>query len=99
MGRSHTARLVGLSLKGGIAELGQDVGAAAGDELVIDAAGFPRLTSHVERVRAARDGRVLVAFRHSLDPQAHDRLIVKLYTGDYSNDILQLDTPVIVSRL
>jgi cellulose synthase (UDP-forming) len=99
MGRSHTARLVGLSLKGGIAELGQDVGAAAGDELVIDAAGFPRLTSHVERVRAARDGRVFVAFRHSLDPQAHDRLIVKLYTGDYSNDILQLDTPVIVSRL
>jgi cellulose synthase (UDP-forming) len=99
MGRSHAARLVGLSLEAGIAEFGQDLGFAAGDELVIEAAGFPRLPSRVERVSTARDGRVFIVFKHGLDPQAHDRLIVKLYTGDYSQEILQLDTPAIMSGL
>ena len=76
-----------------------DLGFAAGDELVIEAAGFPRLPSRVEGVSTARDGRVFIAFKHGLEPQAHDRLIVKLYTGDYSQEILQLDTPGIVSGL
>ena len=52
-----------------------DLGFAAGDELVIEAAGFPRLPSRVEGVSTARDGRVFIAFKHGLEPQAHDRLM------------------------
>jgi cellulose synthase (UDP-forming) len=34
-----------------------------------------------------------------LDLAAHDSLIVKLYTGEYSQDIRRLDTPAIFGGL
>ena len=98
-GRFLAGRLLSLSLQSGIVELRQDVPVGIGDEVLIEAAGFPLLPSRVEKIGKQREGHVPVRFKHSLDPVARDRLIVKLYTGGYSQEIRQLDTPAIVSGL
>jgi cellulose synthase (UDP-forming) len=96
-GRVLSGRLVSLSLESGIVEFQQDLPIAIGDELVIEATGFPRFLSRVEKISKQRKGHVAIQFKHSPDPVARDRLIVKLYTGGYSQEIRQLDTPAIVS--
>jgi cellulose synthase (UDP-forming) len=92
-------RLLSLSLESGVVELRQDGPVGVGDEVLIEAAGFPRLPSRVEKISKPQEGRVSIQFRQSLDPAARDCLIVKLYTGGYSQEIRQLDTPAIVSGL
>ncbi len=92
-------RLASLSLESGVMEFRQALPVAAGDELVIEAAGFPRFLSRVEKTSQQGDGPVSIEFKHSLDAAARDRLIVKLYTGDYSQEIRQLDKPAIVGGL
>jgi cellulose synthase (UDP-forming) len=96
-GRVLSGRLVSLSLESGIVEFQQDLPIAIGDELVIEATGFPRFLSRVKKISKQRKGHVTIQFKHSPDPVARDRLIVKLYTGGYSQEIPQLDTPAIVS--
>jgi cellulose synthase (UDP-forming) len=98
-GRPLSGRLLSLSLETGIVELRQDVSVVIGDEVLIEAAGFPPLPSRVEKIGKQREGQVCIRFKHSLDPLARDRLIVKLYTGGYSQEIRQLDTPAILSGL
>jgi cellulose synthase (UDP-forming) len=98
-GRSLPGRLVSLSLDSGIVEFRQDLPIGIGEEVLVEAAGFPLLPSRVETIGQQREGHISVRFKHSLDPAAHDRLIVKLYTGDYSHDIPRLDTPAIVGGL
>jgi cellulose synthase (UDP-forming) len=98
--RLLTGRLFSLSLQSGALELPQDVPIGIGDEVMIEAAGFPRLPCRVEKISTPREGRVsIIRFEHSLDPAERDRLIVKLYTGGYSQEIRQLDTPAILSGL
>jgi cellulose synthase (UDP-forming) len=70
-----------------------------GDEVLVEAAGFPLLPSRVKQIGRQGEGQVSVRFKHNLDPAARDRLIVKLYTGGYSQEIRRLDTPAIVSGL
>jgi cellulose synthase (UDP-forming) len=98
-GRSLPARLVSLSLDSGVVEVRQDVPMIIGGEVLVEAAGFPPLPSRVEKIDKQGEGHVSVWFKHGLDPAAHDRLIVKLYTGDYSQEIRRLDTPAIVGGL
>jgi cellulose synthase (UDP-forming) len=98
-GRFLAGRLLSLSLQSGIVELRHDVPVGIGDEVRIEAAGFPLLPSRVEKIGKQREGHVSVRFKHRLDPVARDRLIVKLYTGGYSQEIRQLDTPAIVGGL
>jgi cellulose synthase/poly-beta-1,6-N-acetylglucosamine synthase-like glycosyltransferase len=98
-GRLLTGRLLTLSLQSGALELSQKMPIDIGDEAMIEAAGFPRLPVRVEKTSTSREGRILIRFTHRLDRAARDRLIVKLYTGDYSQEIRQLDTPAIVGGL
>jgi cellulose synthase (UDP-forming) len=99
-GRSLPGRLVNLSLESGIVDLPPDVPIAMGDAILIEVSGFPALPSRVESV-TREGGQVSVSFRfaHNLDAAARDGLIVKLYTGDYSQEIRELDTLAIVSGL
>jgi cellulose synthase (UDP-forming) len=83
----------------GVVEVRQDVPMIIGGEVLVEAAGFPPLPSRVEKIDKQGEGHVSVWFKHGLDPAAHDRLIVKLYTGDYSQEIRRLDTPAIVGGL
>ena len=92
-------QLVSLSLESGIAEVRHDVSIANGDAILIEAAGFPLLPSRVERISKQQDGLASIRFKHRLDAAARNRLIVKLYTGDYSQEIRELDTLAIVSGL
>jgi cellulose synthase (UDP-forming) len=98
-GRCLSGQLVSLSLDSGIVELRQDVPIVVGDDIRIEAAGFPLLPSRVEKISEQRESRVSIRFKHSLDAAPRDRLIVKLYTGDYSQEIQQLNTPTIVGGL
>ena len=38
-------------------------------------------------------------FKSNLDPAARDRLIIKLYSGDYSQEIRKLDASAIAAGL
>jgi cellulose synthase (UDP-forming) len=98
-GRSLSGRLLSLSLESGVVKLRQDVPIGIGDEVTVEAAGFPLLPSRVEKIDKSQEGRTSIRFKLSLDPAARDRLIVKLYTGDYSQEIRQLDTPAILGGL
>lgn len=91
--------LASLSLEAGIVEFQQELPVAVGDELVIEAAGFPRFCSRMEKIGTQPDGQSSVQFKVSLDPAARDRLIVKLYSGDYSHEIRRLDTSAIIGGL
>ena len=97
--RSLPGQLVSLSLDAGVVDLRPDVPIAIGDEILIEAAGFPLLPSRVESVSGHQEGQVSIRFAHSLDVGARDRLIVKLYTGGYSQEIRELDTLAIVNGL
>jgi hypothetical protein len=80
-------------------EFQQDSPIAVDDELVIEATGFPRLLARARKISRQRQGRVSIQFKQSLDRAARDRLIVKLYTGGYSQDIRQLDMPAIAGGI
>jgi cellulose synthase (UDP-forming) len=96
---SLPGRLVSLSLESGIMNVRPEVPIAIGDEILIEAAGFPLLPSRVQSVSRQEGNQVSIRFVHSLDVVARERLIVKLYTGDYSQEIRDLDTLAIVGGL
>lgn len=98
-GRFLSGRLVSLSLESGVAELPQDAPIAVGGEVLIEAAGFPLLPSRIEGVGKRGENPVTIRFRHNLDATSRDRLIVKLYTGDYSQEIRQLGRLAIIGGL
>ncbi|MFZ2156934.1 MAG: glycosyltransferase [Bradyrhizobium sp.] len=98
-GRFLSGRLVSLSLESGVAELPQDAPIALGGEVLIEAAGFPLLPSRVEGIGKRGEQLITIRFRHNLDAASRDRLIVKLYTGDYSQEIRQLDRLAIMGGL
>ena len=53
---------------------------------------FPHLRCTVEKVATPKAGKpVSVKFRFKLEGECRDRMIVKLYTGRYSQDIHDLD--------
>jgi cellulose synthase (UDP-forming) len=98
-GQAIAGELVALSLENGTLELPRDLRVTPGDELMISAAGFPRLTAQVEKVLARRNGAVAIMFRHSLAGKARDQLIVKLYTGGYSQEIRHIDKRALASGI
>ena len=92
-------RLAVLSLDDGTMDFPHDPQLVAGDELLVSANGFPRLPARVQTVDASRDGSVSVRFTHNLESEARDQLIVKLYTGAYSQEIRRIDRRAVVGGI
>jgi cellulose synthase (UDP-forming) len=88
-----------LSLENGTIEFQHDPQLAPGNELVVSASGFPILSARVEMVAANPDGSVSVRFTHSVEGEARDQLIVKLYTGAYSQEIRRIDRGALLGGL
>lgn len=91
-----SGRLVSMSLESGTLEVLQDEQLSVGDKILIEAAGFPPLPSRIESITGEAARKASIRFTHELDAASRDRLIVKLYTGDYSQEIRTLDTLAIV---
>ena len=98
-GQAIAGRLAALSLEDGTMDFPNGPRLAPGDEVVLSARGFPRLPARVQMVDARRDGLVRVRFTHSLKGEARDQLIVKLYTGAYSQEIRQIDRRALVGGI
>jgi cellulose synthase (UDP-forming) len=92
-------RLATLSLENGTLDFPHDPQLAPGDELVVSASGFPTLCARVQTAAAHPDGSVRVGFAHRLDGEARDELIVKLYTGAYSQEIRQIDRSALLGGI
>ncbi|GJE49924.1 Cellulose synthase catalytic subunit [UDP-forming] [Methylobacterium tardum] len=90
------ARIVSLSLEGGIAEFATPPDLRSGEHMWIEMDAFPHLRCKVEKVVQSEAGKpVCVKFSYTLDGACRDRMIVKLYTGRYSQDIHDLDKSAI----
>ncbi|KMO39618.1 Curdlan synthase [Methylobacterium tarhaniae] len=98
-GTTLAGRITSLSLEGGIVELDVPPPAAIGDSVLVEMEGFPRLHGTVEKVSplTARGYAMKVSF--TLEDECRDLMIVKLYTGTYSQDIHDLDKSAIASGL
>jgi cellulose synthase (UDP-forming) len=97
--QAFAARLAALSLEDGTMDFPHDPGLATGDEVVVSASGFHRLPARVQMLFRHRDGSVSVRFTHSLAGEARDQLIVKLYTGAYSQEIHHIDQRALVGGI
>ncbi|WP_448034242.1 glycosyltransferase [Bradyrhizobium liaoningense] len=92
-------RLISMSLESGTLEILHGEPLSIGDNMLIEAAGFPPLPSRIESITREAARKASIRFTHELDAASRDRLIVKLYTGDYSQEIRALDTLAIVRGL
>ncbi|MER2266271.1 glycosyltransferase family 2 protein [Methylobacterium oxalidis] len=99
-GRYRPARVVSLSLENGIAEMAADTALSEGDAIIVEMDRFPHLNAKVERLTRTKRGTIVwVAFSYALAGECRDRMIVRLYTGQYSQDIRQIDKSAIVSGI
>ncbi|WP_207462677.1 glycosyltransferase [Azospirillum sp. SYSU D00513] len=100
-GRPLRCRITGLSLAGFRCEIPAGEEAPfAGALLTARIAEIPPVTARVERAAALKDGRTrLDLVFPALEGEARDRMIVKLYTGGYSQDIRELDRSEILRGL
>lgn len=94
-----TGRITSLSLDGGVVELDSAPAARAGDPVMVETERFPHLRGTVEAVSRLARGGFAMKFRYRLEGECRDRMIVTLYTGQYSQDIHELDKSAIASGL
>ncbi|GJD60299.1 glycosyltransferase [Methylobacterium frigidaeris] len=94
-----TGRITSLSLEGGIIELDSAPAARAGDAVTVEMERFPHLRGTIEAVSRLAKGGFALKFSYRLEGECRDRMIVKLYTGQYSQDIHELDKSAIASGL
>ncbi|MET7246365.1 hypothetical protein ABZT49_23710 [Methylobacterium sp. EM32] len=92
-------RITSLSLEGGIVELDAAPTARAGDPVTVEMERFPHLRGTVEAVSRLARGGFAMKVRYTLEGECRDRMIVTLYTGQYSQDIHELDKSAIASGL
>ncbi|UHC18249.1 glycosyltransferase [Methylobacterium currus] len=96
---AFAGRITSLSLEGGIVEFDGQPALRAGDQVIVEMERFPHLRSTVEAVSRLAGGGFAMKFRYLLEGECRDRMIVKLYTGQYSQDIHELDRSAIASGL
>ena len=98
--RSLDARIVSLSLDRGVASFPTDPGLRPGDRIRIEMEHFPHLEARVEDVTSVRRRKpVCVRFSYALAGECRDAMIVRLYTGQYSQDIRDIDKSAIAQGL
>ncbi len=90
-------RVTSLSLEGGIVEFDTAPTAQAGDAVILEMERFPHLRCTIAKVSRLASRRYAMKFSYALDGECRDRMIVKLYTGAYSQDIHDLDKSAIAS--
>jgi len=83
----YPVQLVGISLDHSTIRVAADLSARAGGEAVFEPAGVGPFTVTIGAA-SPRDGETELTLQHaSLPPQIRDQMIVKLYTGAYSQEI------------
>lgn len=92
-------RVTSLSLEGGIVEIEAEPAWAAGDTIIVAMPHFPDLRCTVDTVSRLGPGRFAIRFGYTLEGECRDLMIVKLYTGGYSQDIHELDKSAIAGGL
>ena len=97
-GSTISGRLVSLSLQSGAIEVPAETHLEKNESITIRLRDIPPLNSRVEHVARDSAGRVLARFT-PLDSSYRDLMIQKLYTGQYSQEIAQLDRPAIVGGI
>ena len=98
-GRVLGARVISLSLDRGVATFEADPGLRPGDPIRIEMERFPHLEATVMATERARRGPVRVSFAYALQGACRDAMIVRLYTGEYSQDIRAIDKSAIFGGL
>lgn len=99
-GHVLSARVVSLSLDGGVAAFAEDPGLRSGEPVRIEMERFPHLEATVTgTARGRRRGPVRVSFSYHLQGACRDTMIVRLYTGAYSQDIRTIDKSAIFGGL
>lgn len=93
------AKVTNLSLNDGILEFDADPGLRVGESIVVEMMDFPHLTAKATTIGTAGNGRIRVGFAFSVEGWCRDKMIVKLYTGQYSQDIKELDRSAIMEGL
>ena len=98
-GRVLQGRAVSLSLDQAVVVLPGDLLADA-EPVALTVAGIEPFEARVTHVvRNPRTGEVQARLAYDLAGEVRDRMIVKLYTGAYSQDIRELDKSAVVSGL
>jgi cellulose synthase (UDP-forming) len=93
-------RVVSISLEGAIVEVPDESGATAGAVGRFKVAGvgpFPAKITGI--VRHRRSNVVSVKLGYELEGEVRDAMIVKLYTGDFSQDVAKLDKSAIAGGI
>ncbi len=94
------ARIVSLSLDRGVASFATDPGLCPGDRIWIETERFPHLDATVEgAARGQGYGPTRIRFSYTLEGACRDAMIVRLYTGQYSQDIGGIDKSAVFGGL
>jgi len=94
------ARVISLSLDGGVAAFTEDPGLRYGEPIRIEMERFPHLEATVTGTSRERHrGPVCASFSYHLQGDLRDTMIVRLYTGEYSQDIQAIDKSAIFGGL
>lgn len=98
--RAVDARIVSLSLDRGVASFTADPGLRPGERIRIEMERFPQIEGTVEGLTPGRRGRpTCLRFSYTLEGECRDAMIVQLYTGQYSQDIRDIDKSAVVGGL
>lgn len=97
--RSLSVRLRTIALEQSIAHTAGDLTLRAGDRAMLSVSDAAPFSVRIDKVRRTEDGSELRLAHESLAPQVRDQMIVKLYTGLYSQDIEALKFGRIIGRL
>ncbi|MFG5117836.1 glycosyltransferase [Methylorubrum sp. POS3] len=95
-----SARIVSLSLDRGVAAFPIDPGLRKGDRIWIEMERFSHLEAKVEGMApGTRRRSACIRFSYALGGACRDAMIVRLYTGQYSQDIDGIDKSAIFGGL
>ncbi len=98
--RAVDARIVSLSLDRGVASFAADPGLRPGERIWIEMERFPHIEGTVEGLTPGRRrGPTCLRFSYTLEGDCRDAMIVRLYTGQYSQDIRDIDKSAVVGGL
>ncbi|WP_046867435.1 glycosyltransferase family 2 protein [Microvirga massiliensis] len=99
-GRILEGRIVSISLDGALMEIFKGTTALRPGQVILRVEGVESFTARIaEIVHDDRTDVLRVRLSYDLQASPRDQMIVKLYTGGYSQDIREIDKSAIVSGL
>lgn len=97
--RAIPVRLVAMAMDESTAQTTADLSSSVGQLATLTVSDVAPFAAKIEMRDRRDNGRELILVHQPLAPDIHDQLIVKLYTGGYSQDIEALKFGRIIDRL